>query len=237
MKGTQGLRDEIKQERLKLLEGKSTGYKIKYYVYYYKWYAAGVIALIVLTASVIHSIRTNKDPALGIAVVNGAYEADYEGMERRIEEYIGVDDKHEVQIDSDFFISTDGQGAYDLQAEEKLFMTMATGQIDVLIAPESIFKKFADVGYVTDLGNVLTEDEIKKLNDIFIGHVADDSVAAVDDENTPRHEERSGINISEFTMFTEEGWYPDAKEPVYLGFVMDGNNDENAVKFYEFLRE
>ncbi len=237
MKDTQGLRDEIRQERLKLLEGKPTGYKVRYYVYYYKWYVAALIAVIALSGSVIHSIRTHKDPALGVAIVNGAYEADYERIEKEFEEYIQVDDKHEVQIDSEFYLSADGSGAYDMQAEEKLFMTIATGQIDVLIAPESVFKRFADVGYVADIGNVLTEDEIKSLDGIFIGHVADDSVAAVDDENTPRHEERSGINISQLPLIIREGWYPDAKEPVYLGFVLDGNNDENAVIFYEYLKE
>ncbi len=237
MKDTRSLRDEIKQERLKLLEGKSTGYKIKYYVYYYKWYAIALIAVIILIGSVIHSIRTHKDPALGVAVVNGDYEADYESIERQFEEYIQVDDKHEVQIDSDFYLSADGSGALDTQTEQKLFMTIATGQIDVLIAPESVFKRFADVGYVADLSNVLSEDEIAAIDDIFIGHVADDSVAAVDDENTPRHEERSGINISELALIQKEGWYADANEPVYLGFVLDGNNDENAVTFYEFLKK
>ena len=236
MKGTSSLRDEIKEERNRLLEGKSTGYKIKYYVYYYKWYAIGIIAAIILIASVIHSIRTSKDPALGVAVINADYEADYDFTAADFGEYIDIDEKHVVQIDHEFYVSADGEGAYDLQAEEKLFVIIATGQIDVLIAPESVFKKYADLGYLTDITEILSESDMPDEANIFTGHVADDSVEAVDDANAPRHDERSGINITDFKVVKDGGWYAGAGEKIYLGFIPEGGNLENAVKFYDYLK-
>ena len=237
MKETKSLRDEIKEERSRLLEGKSTGYKIKYYVYYYKWYALGLVAALILIGSVIHSIRTNKDSALGVALINAAYDVDFDVVSAEFESYAEIDDKHRAELDSSFTLSYDGEGAYDMQSEEKLFLTVATGQIDVVIAPESIFKRFADIGYISDLGDFLSEEDLSKYDDIFIGHVADDSVEAVDDPDAPRHEVRSGINITDFARVKREGWYKDAPEPIYLGFVAEGGNAENAVRFFEFINE
>ncbi len=236
MKNTESLSDEIREERNRLLEGKSTGYKIKYYVYYYKWYVLGAIAAMILIGSVIHSVRTGKDCALGVAIVNGALEADYEATEDEIEALIAVDDKHEVQIDSEFYIQYEGGNSYNVQSEEKLYMTLATGQIDVLIAPESVFRNLADVGYVCDLTFFLSEDELAEYNDIFIGHVADDSVEAVDDPNAPRHDVRCGIAVSELSKIKDLGWYSDSTEPVYLGFVAEGGNAENAKAFFAYLK-
>ncbi len=236
MKNTGSLADEIKEERKRLLKDKSTGYKIKYYVYYYKWYVLVTVAALILLGSVIHSVRTGKDCALGVALVNAALEGDYEATEDELEAIIGVDDKHEVQIDSEFYIQYEGGNSYNVQSEEKLYMTLATGQIDVLIAPQSVFRNLADVGYVCDLSLFLSEDELAKYDDIFIGHVADDSVEAVDDPNTPRHDVRCGIEISQLPLIAEKGWYSDSTQPVYLGFVAEGGNTENAKAFFEYLK-
>ena len=100
MKETKSLRDEIKEERSRLLEGKSTGYKIKYYVYYYKWYALGIVAALILIGSVIHSIRTNKDSALGVALINAAYDVDFDVVGAEFESYAEIDDKHRAELDS-----------------------------------------------------------------------------------------------------------------------------------------
>lgn len=236
MKDTKSLKDEIKEERNRLLEGKSTAYKVKYYIYYYKWYVLGTIAALILIGSVISSVKNHKDCALGVAIVNGALEADYETAEDEFETLIDIDDKHEVQIDSEFYIQAEGGNSYNIQSEEKLFMTIATGQIDIIIAPESVFGGIADVGYVSDLADVFSEEELAGFADIYIGHVADDSVEAVDDPNAPRHDVRSGIEISELPRIKEMGWYEGTTEPVYIGFVPEGGNTENAKAFFEYLK-
>lgn len=236
MKNTDSLQDEIKQERRKALEGKSFGYKAKYYIYYYKWYAIGTLAAVLLVFSLIHTIMTNKEVVLGVAVVNGVFDADYEGFKNEFVSYLGLGEKQDVDIDSGYTISAGEQNSFDLQSMQKLFVRMAAGQLDVIIAPEDIFSYFADIGYMTDLRNVLPQEEIDRY-DILIGHVPDDTVQAVDDENAPRHEELSGINIADMPMIKDKGFFENTNGPVYLGFVSDGRNVENAIAFLEYLTQ
>ena len=45
------------------------------------------------------------------------------------------------------------------------------------------------------------------------------------------------VNITDFARVKRENWYKDAPEPIYLGFVAEGGNAENAVRFFEFINE
>lgn len=237
MKETGSLRDEIRQEQLKGLEGKSTLYKIRYYVYYYKWYAIVILAVVIIAGIVIRDIRANKDSVLGVAVINSLYGADYEEIKLGFEEELELDDKHEVDIDTQYTISADEQNGFDMQSQEKLFVRMAAGQLDIIIAPESVFKKLADVGYMRDLNMVLTKEEYEKYGAVFMASIADDSVEAVDNENAPRHDVPTGISIGDYKKIKEYAWYYNCTEPVYLGFADGGSNTDNAIRFLEYLRQ
>ena len=236
MNNTDSLRDEIRQERLKALEGKSKAYRIRYYVYYYKWYVIGAVAAFIFIFSLIRAVVTNKESVLGIAVINGVYGADYDSMAEEFGRTLDLDDKHKIYIDPDFTISTDAESGFDMQSEEKLFVRMAAGQLDIIMAPETVFKNLASMGYVTDLGNVLDENELEGY-DILIGSVADDRTEAVDDDNAPRHDERSGICITDFARIKSEGWFYESTEPVYMGFVPEGGNTDNAIRFLEYIKK
>lgn len=236
MKNTDSLSDEIKQERKKALEGKSFGYKAKYYIYYYKWYAIGIVAAALLLFSLINTIRNNKEVVLGVAVVNGVFEADYEGFKNDFVSHIGLNEKQDVDIDSGYTISAGEQNSFDLQSMQKIFVRMAAGQLDIIIAPEDIFSYFADIGYMTDLRNVLPQEEIDKY-DVLIGHVPDDSVEAVDNANASRHDELSGINIADFPKIKESGFFDNTDGPVYFGFVADGHNVANSIAFLEYIEQ
>lgn len=234
MKNTNSLKDEIVQERRKLLEGKSTGYKIKYYVYYYKWYVIGAVIAILVISSLIKSIITSKDCGLGIAVAGGDFEADYITVSEQLNSILGMDDKHEVQVDGGYTLSADDL-TLDIQSREKLYVTIATNQTDIIIATKSAFRDLADRGYFTPVNELFTTEGVVDSARIFIGNVPDDSVDAVDNPDSPRHKEQSGIDVTDCPKIAEYGWFDDAKEPIYLGVVPEGNNTENAVVFIKFL--
>ncbi len=234
MKNTNSLRDEIAQERRKLLEGKSTGYKIKYYAYYYKWYVIGAIVAILVISSLVKSIITSKDCGLGIAVAGGDFEADYLSMGADLNLILEMDDKHEVQIDGGYTLSADDL-TLDIQSREKLYVTVATQQTDIIIATESAFRDLADRGYFTPVNELFEDESIVDRDKIFIGMVPDDSIDAVDNPDSPRHEEKSGIEITDCDKIKEYGWFDDTDESVYIGVVPEGSNTENAVKFIKYL--
>ncbi len=236
MKNTGSLRDEIRQEQHNGLEGKSKAYRVRYYVYYYKWYVITVVAVLIITGVVIRDIRANKDNALGIAMVNSLYGADYEEFRHELEEELELDDKHEVDLDTQYTITTGEGDGFDMQSQEKLFVRMAAGQLDIIIAPESVFKNLADVGYMVDLREVLPEEEYEKYDGILMASIADDPDEAMDNDNAPRHDVPAGIEIGDYERIKREGWYENCNEPIYLGFADSGSNTENAIRFLEFIK-
>ena len=234
MKNTNSIRDEIAQERRKLLEGKSALYKFKYYAYYYKWYVIGGVLAILLISSLVKSILTSKDCGLGIAVAGGDFEADYLSVSADLNSVINMDDKHEVQIDGGYTLAADDL-TLDVQSREKLYETIATVQTDIFIDTESAFRDLADRGYFTPVNELFGAENAIDQTLIFVGNVPDDPVDAVDNPDSPRHKEQSGIEVTDCDKIAEYNWFNDTKEPVYLGVVPEGANTDNAVVFIKYL--
>ncbi len=234
MKDTRSLADEIKRERKKGLEGKSFSYKFKYYAGYYKWYVVGALALILIIASIVKTMLTAKDNALCVALVGASFEPDYELFIHEFEQISGTDDKHEMTIDSNYAVLSDGEGTLDVSSQEKLFVTIAAGETDVIIAPAEAFARMAQYGYLMDLRDVLPENDIKGYeDDIYVAEVTDDP----EDPSAPTYTQYSGIDISNAAKVLSERWYVSTDGPVYFGLSATSANKDNALSFLHYLEE
>ena len=93
------LMDEFKEER-EALKQAPLNQKIKYYVYYYKWHALAVIAVLIIAFTWIRDVVTSKDAALYVALINAAALDDAEQFDMAYTAYAGIDpDEYDVIFD------------------------------------------------------------------------------------------------------------------------------------------
>ncbi len=234
MKNTNSLTDEIRQERAKGLEGKDFSYKFRYYLDYYKWYVLGGLVVLLIITSIVKTVVTRKDSALCVALVGASFEPDYEVFIHEFEQISGIDDKHEMSIASDYAIMPDSDGELDITSQEKLFVTIAAGQTDVIVAPADAYARMTAFDYMLDLRDVMTEEELDRYKDrIYIAQVPED----VNDPASPTREIYAGIDISGAHKVTDERWYAFTDDPVYFGLAATSVNRDMALEFFEYLWE
>ncbi len=232
MKDTKNLTDEIRQDRKRTLEGKPLSYKIKYYVYYYKWPVIAVVVTVLILVSIVKTMLNGKDSELGVALLNGLPDRDYESLMYEFEDYCGTDDKHEMTIDSTYTLGYEQQGGFDMSTQEKLFVTIAGGHTNVIIAPKSAFAAIADMGYMSDLRDYLTDEELAKYEGkIYEASVPEDPL----DASSPVNKVLAGVEITDARRVVEAGWFYGYTEPVYFGFCGSGEHRERALEFLQYL--
>ncbi len=232
MKETRSLNDEIRQERKKGLEGKPFSYRVKYFAEYYKWYVLGGLLVILIIVSIVRTMLNHKESALCVAMVDANFEVDYEGFIHDYEIESGLEDGYEMTMDSTYATMTDGSGYLDMSSQEKLFVTIAGGQTDLVIAPAPAFERMAQSAYVKDLREVLSEEELDKYADrILIADVPNDP----DDPNSGTTKVYAGIDISDAAKVKDGKWYIFVEDPVYCGICATSANEQRAVDFINYL--
>lgn len=224
-KGT-SLRDEIRQERLKGLEGKSFSYKLKYYVYYYKFHVLTAVILLLLAGAFIKSVLNQKENALSLALINANQAVDYEEWITEYSKLMGITDKQEMSIDYSYTFSNE---LYGYQTEQKFFVATAAGNIDAIIAPKTYFDKYAMVGYMVDLSKLLDESYLEENKELLHEVTLDEESGGVT--------EVAGVDVSDAIKIKEEEWYSNIEEPLYFGIVVESKNMEEAFKLLKYLQK
>lgn len=229
MSNGNSLSEEIKIGRRAALEGKDWKYKLKYYFYYYKYTVLAIAVVLVIVGSFVKTVAGHKENALSVAVINGNREADYSGAIEKYEELVGISSKEEMSIDDTYYLAEDA--AYSNQYEQKLYLSIAANQIDVIIGPEEYFDKYAAMGCMYSLDNVLSAQQLERYQDKL--HYLD-----VDSgENGAKSRECVGIAVLDISPLLRSSWYPDTSEPVYMGITSGSGNIEHALGFLEYIQK
>jgi hypothetical protein len=99
---------------------------------------------------------------------------------------------------------------------------MMAGEIDVIIAPESLFKQYTDNGYFAALSDELPTDVYCSLTDsFFLSGTSDDP-----------EKNAYGIYLTNSDLF-KNVTYND--EPYVLGILQNYPHKENTVEFIRYL--
>lgn len=220
------LKEEIKQQQKQALKGKTLKDKIAYILFYYKKHIIIGIIVTCVVVSLVNRIITHKTNAMSLALVNCNREVDYESFVKQYFESTGLDDKYEMSVDPTYVMVN---GRLDYQLEQKFFLATASGQIDVVIAPATFFDAFAKMGYMRDLSELLTDEELKEYESIL-------HEVLLDDEHGGKAE-ISGLEVTNMKTVVRDGWYTECEEPVYFGIPIESENMKQALDFCAYIQK
>ncbi len=198
--------------------------KITYFNNYYRLTTIVVVAIVIGAAYFIYTILTPKpETVLYAAVVNSVIDDDTSAaLQNDFGQKLGIDPKtQEINIDASFFLGDDSN-EYALASQQKLVTYLYAGELDVIIAPESVFSNYANLGNFCKLSDQLPTDLCTALADSFYySNTEEDSASSA-----------YGIYLDGAKIYDNEETLTD--RPV-LGIVANSENKQNAAEFIRFL--
>ncbi len=244
------LMDEFKEER-EALKQAPLNQKIKYYVYYYKWHALAVIAVLIIAFTWIRDVVTSKDAALYVALINAAALDDAEQFDMAYTAYAGIDpDEYDVIFDTSMQMVSGSGDQMSVASSQKLVAFASTGEIDVLCANLTLFADYANSTFFYDLRDILTPEQFAKCEPYL--YYVDRPVVEAMEEAEPSFEETTpveipdptkpelmedpipiGIFAGELTTLTD--YYYLGPEDAAIGIPINAKNPENAIAFLSFI--
>lgn len=218
--------DEIREQQRKVLEEKGFFGRLEYFFYYYKWHVIiGTIVAVLLTVSIVQLV-TKKDIALQVAFINGFPNIEATDFMSDFSTYAGLDvQKEEALLDDSFYINTESPTMYDEQHAEKIFIMSSAGALDVCVVDESYFPILAEGGFITDLSEVFTEEELAAFGDKLFYH---DSPNNLYEGMQP-----VGIEVSDAPRLQISESFPNSK--AYFCIIMNTEHMDHSVKFLDYL--
>ncbi len=219
---------EIYQQREELTEKQklnnmTTKEKIVYFNNYYRTKLIIIIAVLALVVYFVYSILTpSPETVLYTAVLNYALDEQTAlTIQNDFAEHLDINpETQEVRLDTSFILSSDGNSSqYTMGNDQKLATFIYAKEIDIIIAPESIFEGYAGNGSLCKLSDQLPADLYSCLADSFYYSTSSE------DPNTSAY----GIYLDSI------GIPSNTSERVLIGIVINSEYKSNAAEFIRFL--
>ena len=220
---------EVNENKKKMTDGMSTGQKISYYWYYYKWIylliAAAVIFAIVIGKTAYE--KMNQDVVLHVVGANAGTYTDE--CEKYFDDFLtkyDYDDR--AVVEKEFSISTNqessAEGAMALQLLAALF---AGGNVDIFISDAQLFDDECAKNAFINMEEFLPEDILERCSDRL--YYAKDA----DGEEKPYGLLIAGTKLASGSL----GLYSDEDKPV-MGIGSQYSVEEmNVINMIEYLME
>lgn len=241
--------DEIREQQQKL-KGKPFKEKWAYFWEYYRIHTLVTICVAAAAVSLIHTVVSQKDSALDVALVNAYLKDGLQAQEvaADFEAYAQVDTgKYEVVIDPDLYVDYDGQDQYSYLNMQKLTAMAAAKALDVVLTNEAYIDHNIGTGLFIDLHEFFTDEELARYEDRLIYRVipeedvaeydiAEDGTGAASDAAPDADTDDSaavpiGIDVRDSKyLYSDQidGWFC---------IVSTAQNVDNAKLFLEYLLE
>lgn len=238
---TQGVQDEIRQQRQKL-KGRPFKEKLQYFWYYYKIHTIVVIAVIFFGITLIRDITSAKD-YIFYGVMLNAVQLSEEGMENAFSEYAGLDtDTYECFIDTSSTLSYRTATQYDMATSQKLIALVQTKDLDAAVFDSEVYNNYANNGLFMDLSTVFTAQELQKYEDYL--YYIDKAEVDRADEDTDYVNENL-ISSAESAVLSDEDVLKEAEthrrpedmeQPVPVGIFIEDSPFVQKSKAYDVLK-
>lgn len=151
--GMAGHRNKIETDRDKDIIRKawpdlSLSARLRYIISYYGVYIAAAVVFVMLCLFFARDIAQKRpqDDFYVAVLESQAEEADVEELTARLKEYLGFGG-----AESECLIETDYSGEQNIQSAATVSAYMQSGRIDLLIAPEERFNRYAAASYLAPL--------------------------------------------------------------------------------------
>lgn len=208
------------REKLQAMTGKE---KLQYFNQYYRNKTIVTIVIIGFVVYLLYSMFGPKvETVLYTAVLDGCIDTDtVNTFQENMIEQLGLDtSKSTVMFDDSFYISSSSE--YSASNQEKLVVYVASGDVDIIIAPEDIFSQYASAGYFAKMSECLPTNLFSSLTDNFFYYTTEDD----------SKEAAYGIYLDDYAIYDEDGQV--AVRPV-IGIITNSDYKDNAVSFIESL--
>jgi hypothetical protein len=223
-------RRDSKSEREKLSE-MNFSEKVAYFkIYYLKKLLATLVIGGFLIWIIVTMVTPKPERVLNVAFVNYPVTQDYlDKMETDLSKLLKVDPKtQELFFDTSYDLLN-----HDYASAEKIMTYTYSGEIDIFIAPESQFLKYAFSETMWPLTDLLPTDLYSTFapSDLFVC-----KTRVNDDEEVPEQatgpEGVYGIYLKDIDMLDI---FDTATDPPVLGVVVTAKNKENAISYIKYL--
>jgi ABC-type glycerol-3-phosphate transport system substrate-binding protein len=119
--------------------------------------------------------------------------------------------------------NVDAVGGHALENEQKLVTLLAASQIDIMIAPKSLFTKYAEGGYLMKLSDQLTTQMCTYLADSFYYSQPEGTLT----------NGAYGVYIGDSSIYQNSNH--SIEDPPVLGIVVNSKHKDAAAEFIKFI--
>ncbi|MBR1442470.1 MAG: hypothetical protein IJ583_02930 [Firmicutes bacterium] len=219
--------DDMEKVMFKKMSGKE---KLDHILEYYKLHIAGVVVMIIFAASLIYHYVIAPNPEVYAGV--GFYHTFLSDnkivlINDTLTENLTDKEKNEA-VSVYTFYEIEGNVMAGVESDQRFQMLYMSEDLDVLIGEEEAFKTMAYSGYVGELENFLSDDEIKK-------YESQGKILECDNEISEGKKYAYAVRVDNSKII---GLVPDIKDnTLYMGFARNSIRKDNAKKvFYEIMK-
>ncbi len=199
------------------VRGKSIGYKLEYFLMYYKIPLLLTIVAAAIVLSLLYSRSQYKESAFSALFVNAENTLSDEILAQEFGELLEVDeDKYMISIDSSLYI--DGNSQASIASTEKLAAAVNTQLLDVCIMPEELFLIYAEQECYGDLRNFLSKEQLETYAEKMVY----------------QNDIPVGIYVEDFSGIADAELYASQDRPVF-GIVYNTEHGREGGMFLDFL--
>jgi hypothetical protein len=213
-------KEQTEKEKLKDMKFSD---KLSYLWEYYKFHAAVTIAVIAFAGYMVYQFVTpDVKSQFYAAIINSAVNPDTMAQYKTdFADYLQLDpERQSVDLNDTFYLSSDNE--YMSALQQALTTYIAAGQVDVIIAPESVFNSYAYNGYMAKLSDELPTNVYSSLTDYFY---------MTDIDGDP-NKNAYGIYLSDTNLFKGITYN---NEPYILGIIPNYPHVDNTIEFIKYL--
>lgn len=217
--------DEIREQQRKL-KGKSPKEKFLYFWEYYRVHTFVTIFAVILVASFIHSIVTQKDTQLHAVFVNGYFEGDTDAEAWNLCTYLGGDpDKVQPMLDFNFIIDYEAMDQYSMANLQKFMAMTAASDLDVVVMNQEVLENYAQQDLFLDLSETLPAELVEAYEDQFLYYdVPDDGKGEIP----------VAVCVADAPYLTSRNMYGN-RQDVYYAIIGNTVRLDESIRFLEYL--
>lgn len=203
-------KEKLKNEKKKLsqLKGKK---KLEYLWQYYKWVLAVLAVIAMIVSVVVTSVRSATAKELLYIMAIDAPLSDQEKFADELKTILDSEkNRNYVTIDTSCY--TTAEGELDYNSSMVMSVKVAAQEIDAVILPESLYKKYDAQDMFCKVEDVMGKDFCEKHSDIVY---------------------KDGITLDHNSVLEKYGLT--YSEPVVLAIVANSKHPENVKTFIQYL--
>lgn len=240
------LMDEFKEERAEI-KNRSFKEKCSYFWDYYKWHVIGGAIAIFAIISLVRTVLNQKETALYAAFLNIGQTLYSEEYQDNFAKAMGIDTSKETVHFDIMPLELSVMDDATVATAQKIMVYVSAGDLDVIIADQSVTDHYSYIGTMMDLRELLSAEELEKYEPYFyymdrsrIQESNGDTPATPDypeDPSDPSDMEDPvpvGIRIDGCKSFSEAHYLPGA---TYFTVVTNASHPELAHALLDYIWE